>query len=124
MHENDIDPATGKKSKHAMDNETKKEAEGQTTNISEEKFAEMSLKELVELKDEELDLTKTLNFNTGKSKTQDELKKAQAKKRAKALEAALKDQKGRSSAIPMWRHRLKGNLKPEKHLVLSGKPLF
>ena len=124
VHENDIDPATGKKSKHALDNETKKEAEVQTTNINEEKFSEMSLKELVELKDEELDLTKTLNFNTGKSKTQDEVKKAQAKKRAKALEAALKDQKGRSSAIPMWRHRLKGNLKPEKHLVLSGKPLF
>ena len=63
----------------------------------EEKFEEMTLDELIEMKDEELDLGKTLDFQS-KRKTGEEIEREKQKLRLKHLEN-LKDKEGRSSAM-------------------------
>ena len=118
VNPNDIDPATGKKSKHADLNEDVKKLLPK----DEEKFEKMTLDELVDMKDDELDLSKTLDF-TSKRKTEEEIEREKQKLRLKHLDD-LKDKAGRSAAKPMWRHIKEGNKDPAKHLILKGKPLF
>ena len=60
--------------------------------------AELTLEQLVAMEDKEIDVEKTMNFDSAKKNTTEEIERERKKMR---LKAQLQNKAGRSSAMPM-----------------------